>query len=494
MHANDPASDRPEFRVLSDKKIEQLHCATLTILEKTGVTFDCEEAIRLLGDAGADVSDPARVRIPADMVDKALKSAPKSITLCSREGEPAMVLDGKAGSHFGATPDPPKMQDPYTGEIRYVYVEDIAEVTRLIDALPNIDFIYTGAGNKTLPVATRDISDKVSLLEVVRNSSKPVIGETNDVTGLREMIDLCSMIAGGEEQLRQKPFFGTSSEPVSPLVQGREALEKSLLCAEKGLPLVVYSMPMAGTTTPATFAGCVAVANAEVLAQVIVVQLKNPGTPVIPGAITSMMDMKTTTFLYSAPETNLMIAALTEIYHHYGLPVWGTAGCTEAGVLGVQAGVESTCGLLTTMLSGADLVHDVGVFCHGTFKPPEFIVLQDEIIGMLRVLERGIEVNDETLALDVIDRLGPGANYLGEEHTMKHFRKFWLPRFFDRSFSRDDSVKECEQLLKEKAIELLETHQPKPLGENLVRKLDKIERQWLDDAGMKEYPRREART
>ncbi len=482
-------SEKPEFRILSESKIEELHSATLKILEKTGVAFECEEAIDILGDAGADVSNPDRIKIPSHLVEHALSEAPKSVTFFTREGETAFVLNGTTGCHFGGYPDPRIILDPYTRKERTCYVEDIADMSRLIDALPNFEWSYTGSSNLTLPVSPDDISDRITLIQFIMNCSKPIICEINSVASLREMIDICSIVAGGEQRLREKPFFGGSSEPVSPLLQGEEPMKKSLLCAEKGIPNVVYGMQMAGATAPATFAGCLAIANAEVLSQLVVLQLKNPGTPVIYGGLPSIMDMKTTIFSYGAPEMSLMVGALTELCHHYKLPMFGAAGCTDAKFIGIQAGIEYTNQILIAKLTGADLIHDAGYIHHGRVKSPEALVLINEIIDMVNVLIGGIEINDETLALEIIERLGPKANYLSEKHTQKYFRKFWMPRLFDRSFTKEGG-QDCEELLNQRTVQILETHNPKPLPENLVKEIKKVEKTLLTRIGLKEYPKK----
>jgi len=491
MRYNYTRFSSPQFRILSDDQLEELHLATIQIMERTGVTFQCQEAIELLGNAGADVSNPNRVKIPSSLVEQALRTAPKSITLYTRDGEPAIVLNGMTGSHFGSAPDPRVIMDPYTRKPRTCYVEDIADRSRVIDALANIEWTYTGAANNTLPTFTGlDISDRVTLLQFILNSSKPIVCEITNVEALRDMIDLCSIVAGGEEQLRRKPFFGGSCEPVTPLVEGKDAVEKSLLCAEKGIPVVVYSMPMAGATTPATFAGCLAIANAEFLSQLVALQLKNPGAPVIYGSIPNIMEMRTTIFPYGAPEMSLMVAALTELSHYYKLPMFGTAGCTDAYIIGAQAGAEITYQILLTMLSGADLVHDVGILYHSAIGSAEIDVFVDEIIDMVKVTMGGIDINEETIPLDLIDRVGPGGNYISEKHTLKHFRKFWVPRIFDRSAIRVEGAKDCEDLLRERTIKLMETHQPKPLPEGMVKELKKMEASWLKRIGLKEYPKR----
>ncbi|MBA7698021.1 Glycine betaine methyltransferase [subsurface metagenome] len=478
---------RPQFRLLSDNQIEELHLATLQILERTGVAFLCQEAIDILGEAGADVSNPERVKIPSHLVEQALRTAPKTITLYTREGEPAIVLSGTTGSHFGAFPDTHNYLDPYIGRQRKCYVEDIADMARLIDALPNMEWSFTGSSHLTIPPA---IADKVTVLQLILNSSKPIIPEINDVSSLKEMLDLCSTVAGGEEQLRRKPFFGASAEPVSPLTQGKDAMEKSLLCAERGIPNVVYGMPMAGATAPATFAGCLAIANAEVLSQLVVLQLKNPGTPIIFGSIPNIMEMRTTIFPYGAPEMSLMVAALTELRHYYRLPMFGTAGCTDAEVVDAQAAAEVTYQIILAALSGADFVHDVGAMYHDTTTSPELMVLCDEVIDMVKVLTNRMEINEETLPLDLIERLGPRGTYISEKHTLKHFREFWTPKIFDRSVAKGEGSKNCEELLRERTIKLIETHQPKPLPEDVVKELKKVEASWLKRVGLKEYPKR----
>jgi trimethylamine--corrinoid protein Co-methyltransferase len=251
-------------------------------------------------------------------------------------------------------------------------------------------------------------------------------------------------------------------------------------------------MPMAGATTPSTFAGCLAVANAEILSQFVVVQLKNPGAPIILGAIPSIMDMKTTIFSYGAPELSLMVGALSEILHSYKLPVFGTAGCTDAANVGIQAATDVTYQILTTMLTGADLVHDVSVAYHGTVGFPELITLVDEIIGMVKVLLGGIEVNKDTLALDITERLGPRSSFLGEKHTMANFRKFWVPSIFDRSVSKADGAPNAESMLTEKTLRLMMTHQPRPPADDVLKELDKVEARYLKKLGLKAYPKKKS--
>jgi trimethylamine--corrinoid protein Co-methyltransferase len=488
MHANYSQFNSPQFRILSDRQIEELHLASLQILERTGVAFDCQKAIDILRAAGADVSNTQRVKIPSYLVEQALRTAPKTITLYTREGEPAIVLNG-IRSYFGGINSTELYLDPYLKQRRPCYVEDIADMTRVIDALPNIDWLINVTSHPTLP---GPVADKVALLQSILNTSKPVSCCSNDVTSLDEMVAVCSMVAGGEKELQAKPFFISTSEPVSPLMQGKEAMEKSLFCAEKGIPNFVFSAPLAGATTPATFPAVLALANAEFLSHLVVIQLKKPGAPVIYGSHPTIMDMKTTIFSYGAPESAFLIAAITELGHYYKLPVFGTAGEVDTDIIDAQAAVETTYQILLSALSGADIIHGVGEMYHGRMMSPELVILGSEIIDMVKVSMNGIEINDETLPFDLIERVGPRGTYISEKHTLKHFSKFWVPTLFDRSVVKDESTKRCEDLLSKRTIEILESHQPKPLPEDIVKELKKVEKAWFDSIDLKhEYPRRE---
>jgi trimethylamine--corrinoid protein Co-methyltransferase len=219
----------PQFRLLSGKQIEELHLASLYIMEKTGVAFESQEALELLGEAGADISNPNRVKIASHLVEQALRTAPKTISIYTRDGELAMVLNGMT-SHFGGQTALNEYLDPYSRQKRQCLVEDIGNMTRVLDAVPNIEWIYNASDNQTVPGA---IADLISFLQAVLNTSKPIASQTLEVENLIQIIDICSMITGGEKQLRAKPFFVGSCMPVSPLVQGKEAMDKSLVCAEK---------------------------------------------------------------------------------------------------------------------------------------------------------------------------------------------------------------------------------------------------------------------
>lgn len=490
MKANYLQYNSPQFRVLSPKQMSDVHFASLHILEHIGVSIYCDEAIGLLADSGADTTNSKRVKIPGPVVEQALRTAPKSVTLYTREGKPHMFLNGQQ-IYFGAVSDCPDILDPYTRQRRPHYADDTGAMARLVDFLPNIDWIMNGGLAKGLPPA---LAEKVTQVQCLMNTSKPIVPSTIDAQGLRAMLELYSIVAGGLAALKSRPFLCNSVEPTTPLVLELNALEMSLICAEHRIPNVIFSMLMAGGTSPATFAGTLAVANAELLGLLTVIQLKNPGTPVIYGGEPNIMDMKTAIFPYGAPELCLLSACLTEITHSYGLPMFGTAGTTDAKVIGAEAGAEVMYQCLMAALSGADMVHDVGLMDHCTMVSPELIVLTDEIIGMVDVSMQGVEINDATLALDLIEKVGPGGNFLNEDHTYEHFKKFWVPQLMDRTqlttgLNEQPGV-HCEELLNKRTKDILDTHKPNPLPEDMVEEIRKLEKSWFKELGFNyEYPK-----
>jgi trimethylamine--corrinoid protein Co-methyltransferase len=467
---------RPRLSVINDDQIEQLHQATLEVLERTGIQIAHPRALALLDGAGARV-DGDRVRIPSWVVEDAIRKAPSRVILGNRNGERQVFLEGSK-VWFGPSLDCIDYLDPLT-ETRRRFVSDDCRITSTVaDALPNYSWVMTIGMADDVPA---DIADRVIAKQVFTYTEKPLVFCCKDVNSVRDIYEMALAIAGSEERFRQAPTVVHYSEPISPLLYYDPAVDKILYCAENGIPLINFPAPQGGSTAPATFAGELIQASAESLSGLVMAQLVRPGAPFIYGAFATVMDMKTTIFSYGAPEMSLMVAAMAQMAQYYQLPFFGTAGCSDAKFPDPQAAAEVAFSCLSSALVGANLVHDAGSWLdHGSLASPTFMVLVNEILYMVNQFVRGMPVNDDTLALDVIDKIGPGGHYLYEDHTMEHFREVWYSDLFDRSIYQTWLERGAERFadrLREKTGRMME-HQPGPLPEHVLKELERMAQHW----------------
>jgi trimethylamine--corrinoid protein Co-methyltransferase len=459
------------MRLLTDAQLEEIHNASLEILGRTGVRVCDGEALDLLREAGCSVADEDVVRFPAAVVEEAVENAPSRVVLGHRTGDAQLILEGH-NSYFGTGSDLPNTIDLESGERRISLLSDVADTARLADALPNIDFVMSMA----LPSdVRRETSDRHSFLAMVANTTKPLVFTAWDDSGLADIIAMAEAVAGNAETLAENPFLVAYLEPTSPLQHSETALRKMLMMADKGLPFVYAPGPVEGATAPVTPAGSLAMANAEVLSGLAIAQLRKPGTPVVYGSGSGPLDMRTTVATYMSPQFMLHCKAIAELGHHlYRLPVWGFAGCSDSKGADMQAGIDSAMWVLWTALSGSNLVHDVGYIESGMTCSYEMIVICDEVIGFARRLLGGIEISPETLALDVIDEVGPGGEYITTDHTLQHFKKCWYPRVLDRrshqswvNAGRPTAVDTARGIARKAIAE----HRAEPLSEGILETL-----------------------
>ena len=417
MRVNNSFQETAGLNFLSDDQLEELHLASLEILQRVGVEVHEDESLKLLREAGARVSG-SRVRIPSALVKEALSKAPPRVAISSRTGERALQLERRR-IYFGTGSDTPSTIDLETGERRPAVKEDVVNATRISDLLPNIDFVMSLALAGDVPKKTSDVHQFEAM---VLNTEKPILYTAHDREGLKRIFDISEIVAGGSQELAQDPFLVLYAEPSSPLSHSREALEKLLLCAEKGLPVIYAPAVMSGATGPVTQAGGVVVANAEILSGLVIHQLKSAGAPFIAGGGVPPMDMQTSICSYGDPRRDLGCISLVRLAQYYRLPVFTTAGCSDAHSFDQQAGMEAGFNILLAGLAGGNLIHDLGYLGVGMTSSLEMLVLCNETVGVVKRFLRGYEINSETLALDVIERVGPAGNFFSDEHTFKHFK------------------------------------------------------------------------
>jgi len=468
---------KPQLRVINDAQIKQLHMASLEVLERVGIKLTHPKALELLRGAGARVQKD-RVRIPSWMVEDAIRKAPSRIVLGKRTGERTVYLE-RDKSYFGPSLDCIDYMDPKTHK-RSRYVSKHVEIAAaLCDALPSFDWCMTiGMADDVPP----DTADRIVARNVIQFCEKPLVFCCKDSNSVKDIYEMALLLCGGKENFDNAPYIVHYSEPISPLVYYDPAVDKLLFCAEKGIPLINFPAPQACGSSPATFAGTIVQASAESLSGLVMHQLQNPGAPFIYGAFTTIMDMRTSMFSYGANEMSLMTGALAQMAQHYQLPFFGTAGATDAKFCDAQAGAEAAFQCLSAAAIGSGLVHDCSSWMdHGNLVSPEFMVLVNDIVDSVKHYMEGIPITNETLALDIIEKVGPGGHYLQEKHTADNFRTIKYSSLFERmvydNWEKQGS-KKLEQRLQELTLEKMK-HRPEPLSPEIIQELDKMQAAWI---------------
>lgn len=473
IRSNSIEQPTPFLRWASEGQIEEIHFATLEVLERTGVKVDHPEALQLLKDAGCIVNDN-RVRIPGWLVEECLRLAPRKIVVANRKGERVMPLE-KNRTYFGTGSDLPFTIDLETGERRRSAKKDVELACRVMDFLPNYDFVMSYAiASDTSP----RVSDLHQLEAMVANTIKPMIVTAHDEINMRAQLEMAALVAGGKEELRKNPFLILYSEPISPLVHTNDGVGKMFACFEYGVPVVYTPGILSGATTPVTKAGTIVLMNAEALAGVVMAQLKQKGAPIIIGGGATPMDMRTTATLYGSPETMMNYAIMTQLSQYYGIPNFTEAGCVNSPIPDAQAGMEAGNGILMAQLMGANLVHDVGYLEGGKTGSLTFLTMCNDFMDNARYMGRGTRIDEETLAVDVIDEVGPGGNYVSHTHTFEHFRKeIWTSKQFTTSFWEvweEQGSKSLATRAGELAKEIVAKHTCELLDDSVCRGLNEI--------------------
>jgi len=462
----------PRLNILTREKLELIHLATLEVLRRTGVAVKEPRALELFKNGGCRV-DGERMRIPAHLVEAALRNTPPRVAMCDRNRSPAMFLE-ENNTYFGTGSDTPNVMDPFTGERRLAVLADIENVAKAVDGLEELSFVMcSGIASDVNP----KISDIFHFEAMVSHTEKPIVFTSWSLENLEAIIEMAEAVAGGEERLRMSPFLALYTEPISPLTLAREATQKLMLMAKKGLPVVFTPGAITGATAPVTIAGGLIQGNAEMLAGYVLANFIREGTPFIHGGAITSLDMATSLMCYASPEFMLATAAITDLAHYYKLPMFSFAGCSDSNLYDQQASLESALWILLSSLSGGNLVHDVGYVNNGLTTSFEQLVVSDEVIGLVRRITGGIEVNEETMALDLIEEIGPGGEYLTCDHTLRHFRENWFPRLISRvPYEKWDKTdkKDLGKRANDRARHLLENHKPRPLEDKIRAELKKI--------------------
>ncbi len=464
---------------LGQQECEKIHTATLEILARVGVDVHDELARNLLVEGGAKC-DGTRIRIPEHMVTKALATTPTRMALCDRNGEVA-IRAGGYNTYYGGGSDCLNILDHRTGQRRKPVLRDVAEAATLMDALPEIDFVMS----MFLPAdVDQRVYDRYQMETMLNNTTKPIVFVTPEFQGCVAVVEMCEIVAGGAEAFQRCPSAVCYINPTSGLIANAEALQKCMYLAKKGLPQLYIPLNAGGVNSPVTTAGCMASMNAGTLLGIVLSQLVREGTPVaVPGWNGGPYNLQTMVGNYVLANEQ---GVATSMGKHYDLPVFGLGGATDSKVLDQQCGAEVMLSLLTALIHGANIVHDVGFMDAGLQGSLQLIAIANDLLGFIRAATAGVVVNDETLALDVIEEMGPTGNYLEHEHTIGHFREAHYSKLADKNvypvwLKRGGTTMETRAA--RQVDDILASHQPEPLPGDVQRDIRKVVQRELERIG-----------
>ncbi|MBG7609568.1 MAG: trimethylamine methyltransferase family protein [Anaerolineae bacterium] len=466
----EPIKTPYKLNFLDDKQLDNLQEATLNILENSGVQFPSEKALTIFAEHGAQVDlDTQIVKIPRDVVLRAMSSVPRYFTLGARNPEFDLHLQ-EGVSYFTNDGCGHNVIDFKTGERRASKKTDVGMMARVNDYLSSMAFSWTMVSAQdcglTSPLHEMDVT--------WRNNSK----HYQSVTMMGEEIcrygvEMATVLRGSLKEVRQRPPISLIVCTIAPLVQDKEAIEGALILAECGIPIVVMSMPTMGTTSPATYAGALALGDAEIISATVLMQLAHPGAPVFHSMLHAWADPRTAAYIGYPLDARARYAPV-EMAHHWGMPALGGAFGTESPELNSwQSAAEVATDPLLVGLAGAEIVTGLGLRDTYTLLYPEAIILDDHIYHQARYNLLNMDVNPETLAVEIINKVGPGGHFLSQKHTRKHMRTSMI-RGVTHQLDSQGKYRNPVTYAREKIAWILENHHPEPPPANVQKELNLI--------------------
>lgn len=464
------------LKVLSDDEIYQIHLTALRILREVGLKLREPQAIKILRDAGCMfVGD--RVRFPTNVVERAIRRAPRTFTIFGRDRDYKAVMEGR---RFYIEPMIGRLNtlDVETGERRRTTLADVGDLMRVADALESYSVLHSGAIMPHIDGVADEVSHVYGYLTSVRNSSKIVKGSCRGKQVAKDCIRMATAVGGGKTEIADRPNVFTTANIVSPLEFDNKMTEGLIEYAKCGLPVDIASEPQMGATSPMTIAGTLAQQTAEILAGVVIAEEVNPGTPVLMGTVGAAMDMRNGSIALGGVEAGLINVAHAQMAQFYGIPSRGTGCATESKCLDIQAGYEKAVTMLMPALAGVNMLFYPGTMDHAKTVSLESLFIDDEICRIASRALTGVNVSDETLAFDVIEEVGPGGHFLSQRHSLDYLESEQLVLRVANRQSFEDwraaGSKDLWAYAKESVRDILATHVPMPLAEDTEAELLEI--------------------
>lgn len=474
LHAGKRFSGGFSLNTVTEDELYEIHLATIEVLEKTGVFVGDSEALEIFDGGGAVIDKKNKiVRIPSYLVEESIQSAPQKIILPGRNPKNDIVIENNriAFANFSGNI---RFVDPYTGEHRESTKADIAAITRVCDYLSDHDICMRGVHALDVPQEVGPLHHAEALLP---NTTKHIILGSDNGRFLKKIIEIAEVIAGGKKKLRERPILSFISATSSPLKLTKDFCEAVIESARAGMPIVFATMAMAGASAPVTPASAIVIENAEHLASVVLSQLTQKGAPVILGSYTTCLDLKVGTAPLGAPERGMIGAAKSKLSRYYNLPDLSAGLTADSKTADGQATHEKTLTGLLLGLAGTNIITGMGGLESGITFDINQLVMDNEIARMIKYTVKGIAVTDETLAVDIINEMGPFNNFLSHENTLKYMRTQSQTKLIDRRI-RDNWESAGGTTIYERASEearyILENHKPDPLSDTVLKTIRSI--------------------
>ena len=465
----------PSLNLLSKREMHAVHLASLDVLQEVGVIIPYEEVLRKLDGAGAEVNYKSQhVLIPQHLAEEAIRKTPHRFSVYNRDLKTRKILGGDE-THFGTVGFATNFYDVTSRTYRRVTMQDLANATKIADALENVEFYMCMGSPMDVP---HEIVDRYMWATALENTSKPIINEAMRKEGALDAIEMASTIVGEVEELRKKPIMLLLISITSPLTFDRATLEAFIEACKLGIPVFVNSGPMAGATSPVTLAGTLTLNMAEFISALVIRYVVNKDAPLIIGSWARAMDVREASAVLGGPEFALLHACVAHIAHYYGIPSAGGGVLSDAKTLDAQMGYEKALTGVLPALAGLNLICGMGLIASENTMSLEGLVIDNEIVSMIKKIANGIEITDETLALDIIKKVGPKNSFIRERHTLEHFRKeIWIPKITNRTFPEiwvKSGAKDLWVKAKEEAEKILKEHEVLPLSKDAKDKIMKI--------------------
>lgn len=409
-----------QLKILTEDQVKEMHETALHVLENLGIIFAYDEALDILEKAGCTVDrETQKVKFPRDLVEKCIKSAPASFDLYDREGNFYCTFgDGKTRFNPGSSASNVLESDGET--VRLSSVKDLKLLTKVAQSLPHIDFVSSSIVCEEAP---GELGSQYLYYTEMQNSTKPIIGGSTDVEGVPRTFKLLKAVLGSEENVRKKPYTIFDICVTSPLKWSHIGARNIVDCVKMDIPIELISAQIAGATGPITLAGCILEHTVELLAGLVLIQVIKPGHPVVYGGAPCIFNMKTMYTPMEAMECSMVTAGYAQMGKYYGLPTHTYAVMSDSKYIDYQAGSESARSGLMAMLAGIDNVSGAGGLNVIAEMSIEKIVIDNDYIGTLKHLEKGIRFDEEALAADLMLKVGSGGNFLNQKHTLKNYKK-----------------------------------------------------------------------